>query len=125
NYERRPVRAAVSTRLSFCCAAESCRRRLTPPSLQFLGRKVYLGAVVILASIIYHGLTPARRDRLEERLGVSERTLVRWRRWWIRDFAGSRFWRVARGRFPIPVEADLLPASLLERFGGDEQNRVV
>ena len=30
------------TRLSFCCAVEGCRRRNTPPSVRFLGRKVYL-----------------------------------------------------------------------------------
>jgi hypothetical protein len=27
-------------RLSFCCSVEGCRRRVTPPSLRFLGRKV-------------------------------------------------------------------------------------
>src|SRR5579883_2571270 len=30
-------------RLSFCCADRTCRKRRTPPSLRFLGRKVYLG----------------------------------------------------------------------------------
>ena len=33
-------------RESFCSARDGCRRRLTPPSLRFLGRKVHLGAVV-------------------------------------------------------------------------------
>lgn len=126
NYERRPagVAAASATRFSFCCAADGCRRRCTPGSLRFLGRKVYLGIVVIVASMLYHGLTPARRDRLISSLGVSERTLVRWRRWWLRDFAGSRFWRAARGRFDAPVEANALPGSLLERFDDDEEQRV-
>jgi hypothetical protein len=27
-------------RLSFCCAREGCRRRSTPPSVRFLGRKL-------------------------------------------------------------------------------------
>jgi len=36
-------------RESFCCSREGCRRRLTPPSLRFLGRRVYLGAVVVVA----------------------------------------------------------------------------
>ena len=75
----------------------------------------------MLASILYHGLTPARRDRLEARLGVSERTLVRWRRWWLRDFVQSRFWRAARSRFAGPVSTDDLPGSLLGRFDGDER----
>jgi hypothetical protein len=122
NYERRPAMAPETraTRLSFCCARDGCRKRETPGSLRFLGRKVYLGAVVVLASILYHGLTPARRDRLEDRLGVSERTLVRWRRWWLRDFARSPFWRAARGRFPTPVQTDDLPGSLLARFTGED-----
>ena len=30
-------------RHSFCCAADGCRRRCTPPSVRFLGRRVYLG----------------------------------------------------------------------------------
>ena len=126
NYERRPAGgpAASATRFSFCCAEEGCRRRCTPGSLRFLGRKVYLGVVVIVASMLYHGLTPARRDRLISSLGVSERTLVRWRRWWLRDFAGSRFWRAARGLFGTPVEPDGLPGSLQERFDGDEEQRV-
>ena len=34
---------SYNTRLSFCCAEEDCRRRSTPPSVRFLGRKVYLG----------------------------------------------------------------------------------
>jgi hypothetical protein len=32
-------------RFSFCCAVDSCRSRATPPSLRFLGRKVYLAAI--------------------------------------------------------------------------------
>ncbi len=38
-------------RLSFCCAVELCRRRMTPPSFRFLGRKVFLGVVVVLGAI--------------------------------------------------------------------------
>ena len=37
-------------RFSFCCAADGCRTRKTPPSFRFLGRKVYLGAVVVLVA---------------------------------------------------------------------------
>lgn len=128
NYERRPAGGPETraTRLSFCCARDGCRKRETPESLRFLGRKVYLGVIVVLASILYHGLTPARRDRLDHRLGVSERTLVRWRRWWVRDFARSRFWRAARGRFAMPVQTDDLPGSLLARFTEeDERNQML
>ena len=96
NYPRSPMgmvggRPGKAIRLSFCCAQEGCRKRLTPGSVRFLGRKVYFGVIVLLASVIYQGGTASQRYRLEDRLGVSERTLVRWRRWWWQDFAQSRF----------------------------------
>jgi hypothetical protein len=34
-------------RFSLCCGREGCRRRSTPPSVRLLGRRVYLGAVVM------------------------------------------------------------------------------
>jgi len=43
--------------LSFCCALDGCRSRATPPSLRFLGRKVYLAAIVVLIAILRHGAT--------------------------------------------------------------------
>ena len=34
-------------RFSFCCAVDGCRHRDTPPSLRFLGRRVYLEQFLI------------------------------------------------------------------------------
>ena len=55
NYPRKPrgcptlaIREAFSSRLSFCCSR--CRRRTTSMSVRFLGRRVYLGLVVVLCS---------------------------------------------------------------------------
>jgi hypothetical protein len=112
-------------RCSFCCAEDGCRKRRTPPSLRFLGRKVYLGAVVVLVSAMRHGATPARMRRLREILGVSRRTVERWRRWWLTSFAEGPFWRASRAAFMPPVETSLLPASLLERFAGGDEARLV
>ncbi|MGH7644466.1 MAG: hypothetical protein ACREMR_02670 [Gemmatimonadales bacterium] len=116
---------AFDTRESFCCAKDGCRKRLTPPSLRFLGRKVYLGAVVVLVSAMRHGATPPRVARLRELVGASPRTLARWRRWWREAFASSRFWRAAAGRFGTPIARERLPWSLLERFAGDARDRLV
>ena len=110
-------------RYSLCCA--KCRKRHTPPSLRFLGRRVYLGAVVVLVSAMRHGATPARTRKLREHLGVSRRTVERWRRWWREAFAESSFWRAVRAAFMPPVDPGLLPASLLERFTGDEEDRLL
>lgn len=131
NYPRKPRGAAAKLvegyqmRLSFCCAEEGCRRRHTPPSLRFLGRRVYLGAIVVLACAMQQGATPVRARRLRELLGVSERTLSRWRRWWQSTLVESQFWKEARALLVPPAQPGGLPLSLLERFGGDEEHRLV
>ena len=115
-----------AARLSFCCAQEGCRRRTTPPSVRYLGRRVYLGAVVVLVTAMAGGITAARAARLRTLLGVTVRTLKRWRAWWRATFVASAFWRGVRGRFMPPVAVDTLPASLLERFAGsDERTRLL
>jgi hypothetical protein len=43
----------LSTRISFCCGRPGCRRRSTPPSVRFLGPKVYLGAAILLAGQLF------------------------------------------------------------------------
>jgi hypothetical protein len=112
-------------RHSFCCAREGCRRRKTPISVRFLGRRVYLGVVVLLATACQSGLTRRRVAALRERLGVSERTLRRWRAWWRETFPQTAFWRSARSGFVLPVESAALPVSLVERFvGADAIERV-
>jgi hypothetical protein len=112
-------------RLSFCCAVEGCRKSHTPPSVRFLGRRVWLGAVVVLAAALQHGPSPRRVSRLREWLEVSERTLRRWRSWWLERFASCPFWRGCSGLFATPVDTSRLPASLLERFAGEAVERLV
>lgn len=105
-------------RLSFCCAEEGCRRRTTPPSVRFLGRRVYLAAIVVLASVVYGGLTQERARRVRQVMGVPRRTLERWLVWWREQFVDSPLWRGGRGLFAPPVDSARLPESLAERFGG-------
>jgi hypothetical protein len=111
--------ADYDRRHSFCCAVDDCRKRRTPPSMRFLGRKVYLGAVVVLATALRHGPTRTRAAYLRELLGVDARTLARWRQWWRGTFAESPWWTAMRGRFVPPVPTTALPDSLLQRFAGD------
>jgi hypothetical protein len=123
-YPRKPrgLRAALDeryqTRLSFCCAVDGCRRRHTPPSVRFLGRRVYLGVMVILLTALQHGLTDKRQRQLVDHLAVSPQTLARWRRWWRDGFAGSRCWRAERGHFLPPIAGAELPGALLGRMTG-------
>jgi hypothetical protein len=110
-------------RFSFCCAADLCRKRETPPSFRFLGRKAWLGAVVVLVAAMRQEATATRQ--LTELFGVSRRTIGRWREWWCRVFTASPFWKVAAAAVMPPIEPGRLPASLLERFAGDAVTRLV
>jgi hypothetical protein len=126
DYPRKPrggpadLGPAYDWRHSFCCDQDGCRRRATPASLRFLGRRVYLSVVVVLVSVLAHGLTPTRLATLRDELGgsLSGRTIARWRTWWREAFPHSPFWKQARGRFSPPVDRGRLPASLLARFRG-------
>ena len=116
---------AYDWRLSFCCAEDGCRRRVTPPSMRYLGRRVYLGVVVVLVSAMEHGLGMRRAAALHQHLGIGLRTLRRWRQWWRSVFPRSQVWQAARGRFVPSVADDTLPHAMLERFGGSATERAL
>lgn len=111
-------------RLSFCCGREGCRKRLTPPSVRFLGRVVYAGFVVVLISALKHGATPRRLRQLKALLGVDRRTLARWRDWWRESFPRTAWWLGACGRFLPCLDPSDLPRSLLARFAGRGAERL-
>lgn len=114
-----PLSDRYSRRLSFCCGKEGCRLRTTPPSVRFLGRRVYLAAVVVLVTGLRHGATGSRAEALSGHLSsrISRRTLSRWVEWWRATFPTTRCWGGLRGFFsPAPVSGDL-PMSLLGRVG--------
>ena len=110
--------AAYGKRLGLCC--DVCRVRTLPQSVRFMGRRVYLAAIVVLVSAMRHGATPSRVAELDALFGISTRTLVRWRRWWTETFPTTPFWKAARGRFSGDVDLVQMPKSLIERFGADE-----
>jgi hypothetical protein len=123
-YPRKPRGVVISEpeprRLSFCCARDGCRRRVTPASVRFLGRRVYAGGVVVLAATMSSGITPYRAARLRELFGVGRDTLARWRKWWREAFVKTPFWRIARARLSSPIAPEELPACLLARFLGED-----
>jgi hypothetical protein len=110
------LRAEYCRRESLCCAREGCRKRTTPASVRFLGRRVYLAAVVVLVSAMTGGVTARRAAAMQALVGVSPRTLQRWRAWWLKTFPETAFWTDARALLAEPVDERRLPASLLERF---------
>lgn len=108
NYPRKPrgivdaVAEAFALRYSTCCG--HCRRRCTPLSVRFLGRRVYVGAIVLLATM--HALV----------CGAARRTLDRWSAWWTQQLPATTFWLGVRARFVPAIPVSTLPAGLLERF---------
>ncbi len=132
-YERKPrggpaeLGPGSTVRFSFCCATEGCRRRATPPSLRFLGRKVFFGVLVLLVPVMRDGPTPERLNRVCETFSVSVRTVRRWCRFWREAFVTSRVWQAARGRFATAVREGALPGSLLGAFSeiSDPESQVV
>jgi hypothetical protein len=125
DYPRKPrgelgeAAAVYERRRSFCCRREGCRRRATPPSLRFLGRKVYIAVIVVVASAAARATSITGRGKARRMHGVPVRTVQRWRAWWQTVFALSVFWTGAKAFFAKPVEVASLPGSLLSRFSGD------
>jgi hypothetical protein len=118
DYPRKPRGGPCwEKRHSFCCSRDGCRKRKTPRSVRFLGRKVYAGVVVVLVSAMMHGLSEQRVKRLGQELEIDRRTLKQWRQWWGSRFVQGRFWRAAKGRFRRPIVEEHMPLGLVEAFG--------
>jgi hypothetical protein len=122
NYPRKPrggpddLPEPYGYRLSFCCDRDGCRKRVTPPSVRFLGRKVYLGAVIVLVAAMRQGPSPRRVRELSRLFGADRRTIARWQVFWREHFPDTPFWKVARGRLVPAVEVATLPLAILEAF---------
>ena len=108
-----------SFRFSFCCSADGCRSRCTPPSVRFLGPKVYLKVIVILLTAMRQGPTPKGFAELHRLFDVSRRTLARWQTWWREFFPRIAFWKKACARFAPPLKSSELPFALQSAFGAE------
>ena len=125
DYQRKPRGAliagageAFTRRYSLCCGRRGCRKRALPPSVRFLGRRVYLEMVVVLASAF--ALTATLLREAVAATGVPARTLRRWGSWWRDVFPRLPTWAELRARLvPPPPDEAVLPLSLLERLDAD------
>lgn len=120
-YSRKPrgippeLRGAAYRRHSFCCNLDGCRSRHTPQSVFYLGRRVYLGAVMLLATALRCEVSGRALRRLCEVFGVPRATLDRWRAWWNGGLLATPLWKAAAGQFMPPI-SEVMPTSLLARF---------
>ena len=112
NYARKPRGLAGTDpcdhiRFSFTC--RKCEKRLTPPSVRFLGRKIYVGSFVVLA------MSPEwlRSNFIK----VCRQTLIRWRRYWNEVLNRSNvFWKCAKSLLPPAFQLSGSPIPILEIF---------
>lgn len=105
-------------RHSFCC--ETCRKRVTPPSVRFFGRRRYAMTSMLLVSVLQPGkANKAQQDKLRSLLGISKRTLARWRLWWRDAFVRTALWRSEGASIVPPIPSHELPSGLIERFAGN------
>ena len=114
--------AAWERRFSLCCGRDGCRHRATPPSVRFLGRRVYAGAVVVLASAM--ALAAISAGALVRATGVPALTTRRWLRWWRGPFVASAPFVDLSARLVPAPDRRALPASLLTRLASDPTTRV-
>jgi hypothetical protein len=130
DYERKPRGMKFwpkdpkdTKRFSLCCDQEGCRRRHTPPSVRFLGRRVYGGVVAVLIPAMAQGLKPERVAQIRQALDlkIDRRTLERWRQWWLGFFVQSTFWKEVRARFMPPLCPKTLPLSLCLSFAIEDR----
>jgi hypothetical protein len=104
----------VTIRLSFCCNRDGCRHRVTPPSVRFWGRLVFLGSVVMAA------LSTDRRSREEEqlrtRIDCSRRSIARWRDRFVAVWMTATG-RTAAGAIALDEQQRQQPRHVLSRWG--------
>ena|ERR1700761_2713760 len=112
---------ALRRRFSFCCGREGCRRRTTPPSVRFLGRRVYLGAVVLVAAIMARHLRVS--PPLRKATGVPLRTVRRWLGWWDGPFCATAVFLMLAARLP-GLSKHALPNAIVGRLPGGGVERI-
>jgi len=95
-------------RLSFCCRREGCRKRTTPESLRFLGRKVYTGVVVVLGVFDTALIAP---------LNLCRQTLSRWASYWGQVFHfDNPFWKIKKALLPLGFDAAGTTSAIVQLF---------
>jgi hypothetical protein len=131
NYPRSPLglaaqfRSDYDTRFSFCC--NDCRKRITPPSVRFFGRRRYPAPLLLLISALMMSITDYRLLQIKRHFGITitESTWKRWRRWWRDAFGQTRFWKKARGSLPEPDIMVPLPRRILNLFQGLLDQKII
>lgn len=110
-------------RFSFCCSRDGCRKRVTPPSVRFLGRHVFAAVFVILGSGTV--AAPVSTAAPPSTPPPSRQTARRWRSLWHERFAKSAAYvELVAARMSAALCLDEMPQALLDRLAGTPLLRV-
>jgi hypothetical protein len=110
-----------SIRISYRCS--NCRKRITPPSIRYLGRKIYISVLILLASRLIEqgreaegiGITlKAIKAILED--FVPARTVNRWLTWWQESVWQSPIWKANQGLLSGHIEKHLFLTGVWNHF---------
>jgi hypothetical protein len=121
HYHRKPrghvelLEPAQTLRLSWCCSREGCRRRLTTPSLRFLGRKVFTGPTIL--AVLCSPANSQIEAHLRRDMACSRTSIGRWRH------LALTLWETTTGRIisgwlPLRPEERHQPRSVLAQWIG-------
>ena len=130
NYPRSPFgllpkyRESYEERFSFCC--NDCRRRMTPRSVRYFGRRWYPAPLLLLISALMLSINEHRLTQIKRHFGitVSESTWKRWRRWWRSVFVETDFWKHVRSLIPEPKKTVIIVRRMLHSFQGTIDNKM-
>jgi hypothetical protein len=131
NYPRSPVglplefREYYHERFSMCC--DTCRRRMTPASVRFFGRRWFPAPLFIFISALMLGINERRLASVKRHFGivVSESSWKRWRRWWRESFITTLFWQQAKGLALSTIETKKsFPRALMIIFKGTLEEKM-
>ena len=104
----------AARRFSFCCA--TCRRRVTPASVRFFGRRFRAAPLFAMLGALVSA-PQARLGAIARRWGIPMSTLKRWRQWWLHTLRRTPLWRTRGGALAVP--SDEAPLRwLLKRIRG-------
>ncbi len=129
NFSRKPrgvsgtVRAFYMKRFALCCACDGCRKRVTPFSMRFLGRKQHVSPVLVVYSAMLQRVRGGRLRKLAARLGVSTELAEHWKTWWS-ALRRTAFWIRVRGVLPATFKQNDLPRGLLLVFKGSAREQL-
>jgi hypothetical protein len=123
NYQRKPrglldkIPDHYLTRQSFCCGNLACRRRSAPPSILFMGRRVYWrGAILTIMALRQRRPQSASKASLVRLFNVNRQTIDRWVGYFQEIFPKTEQWQRLRGRIWARVADRDLPGALLDFF---------